>query len=90
MILPRLVMFLTACEYKEVELGKALGNELFVALHLVMKGCNGYMKHLQNYHTKQQESLKMRGLICLSELRMTQLENYEEVPSPEEICDIVA
>ena len=90
MILPRPVMFLTACEYKEVELGKALGDELFVALHLVMKGCNGYMKNLQNYHTEQQESLNMRGLICLSKLRMTQLENYEEVPSPEEIRDIVA
>ena len=90
MILPDPEKFLTACEYQHVPLGDALGDELFLALHLIMKGCNGYMERLKNYHRQQKNALPYRALYTLSELKMCELKNYDTVPSPEEIRDIVA
>lgn len=90
MMLPDTREFLTACEYKNVNLGKAIGDEIFMALHLIMRGCKNYMKHLKNYHDKQHEGLSHRGLTSLSELRMLELNDYENIPSPEEIRAIVA
>ena len=90
MMLPDTREFLTACEYKSVNLEKALGDEIFLALHLIMRGCRNYMKHLKNYHEKQYEGLSHRGLTCMSELRMCKLDDYDMVPSPEKIRSTVA
>jgi hypothetical protein len=90
MILPDPVDFITACQYEEVTLEMALGDELFLALHMIMKGCKDYMKHLKYYHTQQEYALGMRTLLQLSELRMCKLDSYDQVPSPEEIRCIVA
>jgi hypothetical protein len=90
MMLPDTKEFLTACEYKNVNLGIALGDEIFLALHLIMRGCRNYMKHLKNYHDKQSKGLSHRSLTSMSELKMVKLDKYEKVPSPEKIRDIVA
>jgi hypothetical protein len=90
MILPDPVSFLTACEYQEVPLANALGDELFLALHLIMKGCPDYMGHLQSYHYEQESFVKDKNLTSLSNLKMKRLKNYGRVPSPEEIRTIVA
>jgi hypothetical protein len=84
------VNFLAACEYEEVKLEHAMGDELFMALHLIMKDCKDYMKHLQNYHNEQEYSLGSRQLLDLKELKMKRLTNYHMVPSPEMIRAIVA
>ena len=90
MILPDPVRFLTACEYEEVPLGHAMGDELFLALHLIMKGCPDYMKHLQTYHMERETAGEDENLTNLREQKMKKLENYGTVPSPEEIHTIVA
>jgi hypothetical protein len=90
MLLPHPERFLTACEYEAVSLENALGDELFLALHLVMKGCNGYMGHLKHYHREQEVSLGDRSLKYMRELKMCKLKDYSMVPSPEEIRAIVA
>lgn len=90
-MLPHTEGFLTACEYQSVALADgALGDELFLALHLIMMGCKNYMGHLKNYHEKQNDGLAYRGLHYMSELRMCKLDDYTRVPSPEEIRTIVA
>ena len=82
MMLPDTREFLTACEYKNVNLEKALGDEIFMALHLIMRGCKNYMKHLKNYHDKQHhEGLSHCGLTSMLELRMYMLDDYDMVPS---------
>jgi hypothetical protein len=90
MILPNPVDFLTACEYQEVDLGHALGDELFLALHLIMKGSKNYMKCLEIYHKAQKNALPHRCLRTLRELKMRELADYSAVPTPEEIRIIVA
>jgi hypothetical protein len=67
-----------------------LGDELFLVLYLIMKGCTRYMEYLKSYHQEQEYSVGDRGLYSLSELKMCKLANYDMVPSPEEICEIVA
>jgi hypothetical protein len=91
MILPDPVRFLMACEYEEVYLGHALGDELFLALHLIIKGCKDYMSHLKKYHLlEQNNALHFLNLFFLSELKMHKLKDYNTVPSPEQIHFIVA
>ena len=90
MILPNPVKFLTSCEYERVALDQALGDELFLALHLIMHGCRNYMARLKHYHNEQYDSLGKRELYLLSELKMCRLKDYEKIPSPEEIRAIVA
>ena len=89
-MLPDTQEFLTACEFQKKNLGNALGDELFLALHLIMRSCKDYMMHLKNYHAKQSQGLSDRSFTSLSELRMKELDDYEKVPSPEKIRDIVA
>jgi hypothetical protein len=61
-----------------------------MVLYLIMKGCTHYMEYLKRYHQQQEYSVGDRGLYSLSELKMCKLTNYDRVPSPEEIHEIVA
>jgi hypothetical protein len=90
MMLPHPEEFLTACQFEFIELDKALGDELFVALHLIMKSCKDYMTHLAVYHQEQEFALSDRSLWLLSELKMSKLDTYDVVPTPEEIRAILA
>ena len=69
-----------------------MGDELFLALYLIMKGCNGhYMQYLKNYdHQEQEYSVGDRGLCHLRQLKICKLANYDMVPTPEKIREIVA
>ena len=90
MILPEPVRFLTACRFDEVALQQAFGDELFLALHLVMKGTKNYMKHLKHYH---EQHLAIRDVYELRQRNMMVMEkygNYKEIPTPEEIREVVA
>ena len=91
MILPEPVRFLTACRFDEVVLHEeAFGDELFLALHLVMKGTKNYMKHLKHYH---EQHLAIRDVYELRQRNMMVMEkygNYKEIPTPEEIREVVA
>jgi hypothetical protein len=84
-MLPHPEGFLTACQFESIGLEGALGDELFVALHLIMKSCKDYMKHLKVYHQEQEFGLGDRSLWLLSELKMSKLDRYDVVPTPEEI-----
>lgn len=90
MILPTPEKFLTACEFDQISLDRSLGDELFLALHLIMNGCRNYMDRLKHYHDEQESGLLYRSLRHLSELKMCKLKDYTTVPSPEEIRAIVA
>jgi hypothetical protein len=61
-----------------------------MALHLIMRGCTGYMEHLKRYHQEQEYSVGDRGMYSLTELKMCKLDNYDMVPTPEEIREMVA
>ena len=61
-----------------------------MALHLIMRGCTGYMQHLKRYHEEQANSVGDRGMYSMTELKMCKLDNYETVPTPEEIREVVA
>jgi hypothetical protein len=77
-------------EFDWISLDCALGDELFLALHLIMNGCRNYMDHLKHYHDEQESGFLYQSLRHLSELKMCKLKDYTTVPSPEEIHAIVA
>lgn len=48
------------------------------------------MEYLKRYHQQQEYSVGDRGMYSLTELKMCKLANYDMVPTPEEIREIVA
>jgi hypothetical protein len=80
MILPNPVKFLTSCEYERVALDQALGDELFLAMHLIMHGCRNYMARLEHYHNEQYDSLGKRDLyFCSQMLRCARLTLFKRL-----------